>query len=97
MYFLFFFVKDRSKYVILVNTPFKKWVNVHKVVKRHPSNLNHLNEMADSSVFFQSVETPQHNVDVCINSALVKTIEENRHNLLFCPVYFILWQAMPGT
>ena len=53
--------------------------------------------MADSSTFVQSVENPQHDVDVCINFALAKTIEENRHNSLFCPVYFILWTAMPGT
>ena len=30
------------------------------------------------------MENPQHNVDVCINSALTKAIEENRHNSLFC-------------
>ena len=72
------FVKDKSKYGILVNILFKKWVNVHKIVDSHPSNLYHLNAMADSSTFVQSVDYPQHNVDICINSALVKTIEENR-------------------
>ena len=44
--------------------------------------------MADSSTFVQSAENPQHNVDVCINSALAKAIEGNRHNLLFCPSVF---------
>ena len=39
--------------------------------------------MADSSTFVQSVENPQHNVDSCINSALAKAIEENRHNSSF--------------
>ena len=43
--------------------------------------------MADSSTFVQSVENPQHNVDVCINSALAKAIEENRRNL-FCLIVF---------
>ena len=29
------FVKDRSKYGVLVNKPFKKWVKVHKIVGGH--------------------------------------------------------------
>ena len=82
--FFSLFVKDRSKYEILVNTPFKKCVNVHKIIDSHSSNLYQLNAMADSSTFVQSVENPQHNVDICINSALAKTIEEDRHNSLFC-------------
>ena len=44
--------------------------------------------MTDSSTFIQSVENPQHNVDVCINSALAKAIEENRYNSLFCQSVF---------
>ena len=44
--------------------------------------------MADSSPFVQSVKKPQHNVDACINSALAKAIEENRHNSLFCQSVF---------
>ena len=96
--FLSLFVKGRSKYGILVNTPFKKWVNIHKIVNNHSSNLHHLNAMVDSSTFVQSVEkNPQQNVDVCINSALAKNIEENRHNSLFYRVYSILWTATPGT
>ena len=42
------------------------------------------------STFIQSVKNPQHNIDVYINSALARTIEKNRHNLLY-QVYFILW------
>ena len=89
--FISLFVEDRNKYGILVNKPFSKWVNVHNIVDRHCSTLYHLNAMADSSTFVQSVENPQHNVDVCINSALAKTIEENRHNSLFCQsvLYFV--------
>ena len=34
------------------------------------------------------MENPQHEVDVCINSALAKTIEENRQNSLFCQSVF---------
>ena len=56
---------------------------MHNIVDSHSSTLYHLNAMADSSTFVQSVENPQHNVDVCINSALAKAIEGNRHNLLF--------------
>ena len=44
--------------------------------------------MADLSTFVQSVENPQHNVDVCINFALAKAIEENRQNSLFCQSVF---------
>ena len=44
--------------------------------------------MADSSAFVQSVENPQHNVDICINSALAKVIEENTHYLLFYQTVF---------
>ena len=46
------------------------------IVDSHFSNLYHLNAMADSSTFIQSVDNPQHNVDICINFALAKTIEE---------------------
>ena len=44
--------------------------------------------MANSSTFVQSVENQQPNVDVCINSALANSIEENRHNSLFCQNVF---------
>ena len=62
--------------------------NVHNIVDSHSSTLYHLNAMADSSTFVQSVENPQHNVNVCSNSALAQAIEENRHNLLFCQSVF---------
>ena len=61
--FFSLFVKDRNKYGILVNTPVKESVNLHKIVDSHSSNLFHLVAMADSSNFVQSVENPQHNVD----------------------------------
>ena len=61
---------------------------LHNIVDSHSSTLYHLNAMADSSTFVQSVENPQHNVGICINSALAKAIEENRHNLLFCQSVF---------
>ena len=34
------------------------------------------------------MENPQHNVDPCINSALIKIIEEDRHSSLFCQSVF---------
>ena len=51
--------------------------------------------MADSNTFAQSVENPQLNVDVCINSALAKAIEENRHNSLFCQSVFYFVDCNP--
>ena len=68
---------------------FLKMGQVQNIVDSHSSTLCYLNAMADSSTFVQSVENPWHNVDVCINSALAKAIEENRHNsfcqcILFC-------------
>ena len=75
--FLNLFVKDRGKYGIQINTPFKKWVNVvHNIVYNHSSNLYHLNTMADSCTFVQSVENPQHNVVVCNNFALAKIMRK---------------------
>ena len=64
------FIKDRSKFGVLVNTPFKNWVKVNKVVGGHSSNQYHHNAMADASAFLQSVENPEKNVDICINSIL---------------------------
>ena len=52
--------------------------------------------MADASAFILSVENPQHNVDVCNNSALAKTIEEidtirySAECISFCG-----WQHLP--
>ena len=37
-------------------------------------------------------KNPQHNVDVCIDSALAKAIEENRYNSLFCRVILFCGQ-----
>ena len=77
------FIKDRSKYGVLVNTPFKKWVKV-KVVGCHSSNQYHHNAMADASAFLQSVENPEKNVDIHINSIFERTIKENRHIIQCC-------------
>ena len=85
--FFSLFVEDKNKYGILVNN----------IVDSHSSTLYHLNAMADSSTFVQSVENPQHNVDVCINSALAKAIEENKHNSLFCQSVLYLWTVTLGT
>ena len=78
------FIKDRSKYGVLVNTPFKKLVKVNKVVGGHSSNEYHHNTMADASAILQSVENPEKNVDICINSILERTIKENRHIIQCC-------------
>ena len=82
--FFSLFVADRNKYGILVNN----------IVDSYCSTLCHLNAMA--STFVQSVENPQCNVDVCINSALAKAIEEDA---IHCSarMYFILWMVMLGT
>ena len=72
-------------------------VRIHKIIDGHSFKLYNLDATVDSSTFVQSVENLQHNVDVCINSTLVKTTEKNRQNLLLCQVYFILWLAMPTT
>ena len=85
--FFSFFVEDRNKYGILVNN----------IVDSHSSTLYHLNAMADSSTFVQSVENPQHNVDVCINSALAKAIEEIDTIHCSARMYFILWTVTLGT
>ena len=48
--------------------------------------------MADSCTFVQSVENPWHNVYVCINFALAKAIEENRHNLVVLPECILFYR-----
>ena len=55
---------------------FLKNGSIYITVDSHFSTLYHLNALADSSTFVQSVGNPQHNVDVFINSALAKAIEE---------------------
>ena len=82
------FIKDRSKYGVLVNTPFKKWVKVNKVVGGHSSNQYHHNAMVDTSAFLQSVENPEKNVDIRTNSILERTIKENRHIIQCCAESF---------
>ena len=85
------FVKDRSKYGVLVNMPFKKWVKVNKVVGGHSSNQYHHNAMADACAFLQSVENPEKNVDIRINSnsILERTIKENRCIIQCCAEYIL--------
>ena len=85
--FFSLFVEDRNKYGILVNN----------IVDSHSSTLYHFNAMADSSTFVQSVENSQHNVNACINSALAKAIEKNRHNSLFCQSVFYFVMVMLDT
>ena len=76
--FFSLFVEDRNKYGILVN-------NIVDVI---PLLCTTLMQWQIQVLFVQSVENPQHNVDVCINSALAKAIEENRRNSLFCQNVF---------
>ena len=80
------FIKDRSKYGVLVNTPFKKWVKVNKVVGGHSSNQYHHDAMADTNAFLQSVENPEKNVDIHINSILERTIMENNYSGEMAPM-----------
>ena len=42
------------------------------------------------SAFIESVKNPQHTVDVCINSALERTIEKNRHNSVVPSVFYFV-------
>ena len=69
------FAKDRSKCNVLVNKPFKKWVKVSKIMKNHASNTYHINALADA----QSVERPENNINVRIDTQRARNIMENRH------------------
>ena len=69
------FIKDRSKYGVLVNTPFKKWVKVNKVVGGNFSNQYHHNTMADTGTFLQSVENPEKNVDILYWKEILRRID----------------------
>ena len=49
---------------------------MHKIVGGYSSNQYHHNAVADASTFLQSVENPEKNVDVSINSILERKIKE---------------------
>ena len=84
------FVKDRTRYGVLVNKPFESWVKVHKVVDGHALNQYHVNAMADSMAFINSIKHPHMNVNVRMNAELLRNIEENRkilkcaETILYC-------------
>ena len=78
------FAKDRSKCNVLVNKPFKKWVKVSKIMKNHASNTYHINALADAQAFLQSVERPENNINVRIDTQRARNIMENRHILKCC-------------
>ena len=69
---------------------------MNKVVGGHSSNQYHHNAMADASAFLQSVENPEKNVDIHINSILERTIKENRHIIQCCAecILFCGWQCL---
>ena len=67
------------------------------IVDGHSFNMYHLYSMSDANAVIKSMESPQHNVNVCIKSALAKIIEENRviiHScaecILFCVNNFLI-------
>ena len=75
------FIKDRSKYNVLVNKPFKKWVKVSKTMDNHATNTN---AVADARAFLQSVKNPEGNIDVCIDTERAPNTQENRHIVRCC-------------
>ena len=94
------FVKDRSKYNVLINKPFKKWVKVSKTMGNHATNTYHLNAVADACAFLQSVKNPEGNIDVCIDTECACNIQENRHivrccaeSILFCGQQYIAFRG----
>ena len=62
-----------------------------KYIRWSSPNLTKFNAVADGSAFIKSVPNSQHNVDVCINSALAETIEENgQYSLMFISVFYFV-------
>ena len=70
------FVIDRTKYKVLVNITFKKWVKVNKILDNHASNTYHINAAT------VPIDNPERNVDVRMNAEHARNIEENRHIVL---------------
>jgi hypothetical protein len=78
------FAKERSKYSVLVNKPFTKWVKVNKIVSAHASNKYHNNALVDARAYIQSIEKPDGNVNVRLNTEIARNIQENRHIVKCC-------------
>lgn len=78
------FAKNRAKVAVLVNKPFTAWVKVHKKVDGHALNTYHTHAVEDALDFQRSIEQPQGNIDVCMNTELSHRIQENRHIVKCC-------------
>ena len=93
------FSENRVKLGVLVNKPFTTWVKVHNIVDSHASNNYHIRAVEDALDFQCSIEQPQRNIDVRMNTELFHCMEENRHiikccaeSILYCGrQYIALW------
>ena len=78
------FATSRNKLGVLVNRPFTAWIKVQKILDGHAGNKYHADATHAALCLQQSIERPQGNVDVCLNSRLLQNIHDNREILRCC-------------
>ena len=78
------FVKDRNSLGALVNSPFRKWVKVSKIVKGHKDTLYHKISIECAIDFRQSINRPELSINARISTEIFNRIQENRHILKCC-------------
>ena len=78
------FASSRNKLGVLVNRPFTAWIKVQKIVDGHAGNKYHSDATHVDLCFQQSIEKPQGNIDVRLNSRLLQNIHDNRQILKCC-------------
>lgn len=62
------FVQNRSNVGALVTRSFTTWIKVNKNVDGHASHAYHHDAVQIAIDFVQSIEHPERNIDVCLNT-----------------------------
>ena len=78
------FARNREKLGVLVNKPFTNWVKVNNTCEGHAINGYHIRAVEAGLDFQRSIERPQLNIDVCMNTEVFNRIQENRHIISCC-------------
>ena len=78
------FARNRETLGVLVNKPFSNWVKVNNVCEGHATNGYHIRAVEAGLDFQSSIEQPQLNTDVRMNTQLFNRIQENRHIIRCC-------------
>ena len=69
---------------MLVNKPFVNWVKVNNICEGHSTNAYHICAVEAGLDFQRSIEQPQLNIDIRMNTELFNHIQDNRHIISCC-------------